>query len=44
MFSYYKNKARGDIFKEKSISEQFCKNKEPNNDPIESNSFKQSNT
>ena len=24
MFLYYKNKARGDIFEEKSISEKFC--------------------
>ena len=24
MFLYYKNKARGDIFEDKGISEQFC--------------------
>ena len=24
MFLYYKNKARGDIFEEKGISEQLC--------------------
>ena len=29
MFLYYKNKARGDIFEEKSISEKFVKLKNP---------------
>ena len=28
MFLYYKNRARGDIFEEKGINEQFCSNKE----------------
>ena len=41
MFLYYKNKVRGDIFEEKGISEQFCENKESNNDPIESNTINQ---
>ena len=44
MSLYYKNKARGDIFKEKGISEQFCQNKESNNDPNESNAVNQSST
>ena len=29
MFLYYKNKARGDIFEEKGMSEQFSKIKNP---------------
>ena len=29
MFLYYKNKASGDIFEEKSISVPFCEDKEP---------------
>ena len=44
MSLYNKNKARGDIFKEKRINEQFCQNKESNNDPIESNAINQSCT
>ena len=44
MFLYYKSKARGDIFEEKGISEQFCENAESNNDPNESNTINQSNT
>ena len=44
MFLYYKNKATGDIFEEKGISEQFSQNKESNNDPIESNTIIQSDT
>ena len=43
MCLYYKNKARGDIFEEKGVSEQFFKNKESNNDPIESSTINQSN-
>ena len=44
MFLYYKNKARGDIFKEKGISKQICSNKDSNNDLIESNTINQPNT
>ena len=38
MFLYYKNKARGDIFEEKGISDQ------SNSDPAEANAINQSNT
>ena len=41
MFLYYKNKVRGEKKKKKGISEQFCENKESNNDPIESNTINQ---
>ena len=44
MFLYYKNKATGDIFEENGISKQLSLNKEPGNDPIESNTIIQSNT
>ena len=43
MFFYYKNNTRGDVFEEKGISEQFCSNKESNNEPTESNTVNQSN-
>ena len=43
MFYYYKNNTRGDIFEVKRVSEQFCENKESNNDPTESNTIDQSN-
>ena len=43
-FIHYKNKARGNIFEEKSVSEKFCCNKESTNDPTESNTINQSNT
>ena len=39
----YKSKTRGDIFQEKGVSEQFCSEKESNNDPTESNTIDQSN-
>ena len=41
MFLYYKNRARGDIFEEKGINEQFCSNKESNKDPTESSTVNQ---
>ena len=44
MFLYYKIKARGDIFDENGISQQFCWNKKSNNDPTKSNTINQSNT
>ena len=44
MFLYYEtSKARGDI-QGKGVSQQFCFNKESNNDPIGSNTINQSNT
>ena len=43
MFLYYKNKARGDIFEEKKVS-NFVKIKNPTNSPIESKTINQSNT
>ena len=43
MFLYYNNKTCGDIFEEKRIRNQFCQNKESNNDPTESNTINQSN-
>ena len=39
MFLYYKNKARGDIFEEKEMSEQFFWKKKKYNDPIEPNTI-----
>ena len=39
MLLYYKSKARGDMFEETVMTNQFCENKESNNDAIESNTI-----